>query len=462
MSSRQGPASTLERVEALLANPALYDLADQIPTRLSGTPGRKALYPPWMWLLYEALISIYLSARAVETELSHPAVWNLVRREARRALPHRRDLWPPRRPMRRHHYLHARTHHLQPVVHTLWTQHRRHAAITALEVGLLDAAGDGSWTHPHGSRAIYADGKVLRPLTKHRPGTSTSTRVEHDAGLHWQGTGEAAWGTKYVLVATRGPNIHQRVILDADFVDKPGQEAATAMDCFRRLQPSLDGCQTLIYDTALRGVHHQQILREFGWIPINRIQAKQAGPKNARRATSEQRQAKSVHIEDRTITTPTGTETTLRLFTLDGALGIASFSDTGVPTFEPLTRTRTHRRTGASGFRWYNTYRLPDRLGSGEITVRLHGNNDDTARGLNRTENLRPIPPSDPDFARLYPLRNDAESINRHLDDTHYLRRAHSLGHQRQLLNLLGYALVVNSLTRHRHRQARAPDQLAA
>jgi len=34
--------------------------------------------------------------------------------------------------------------------------------------------------------------------------------------------------------------------------------------------------------------------------------------------------------------------------------------------------------------------------------------------------------------------------------------RAHSLGHARQLTNLLGYALMVNSLALHRHR-ARAP-----
>ena len=126
-------------------------------------------------------------------------------------------------------------------------------------------------------------------------------------------------------------------------------------------------------------------------------------------------------------------------------------------------RVRTHRRTGSNNrYRWYNTYRLPQRLGAAEITVRLHGNSKDTARGLNRTENLRPIPPGDPDFKRLYPLRNDIESINRHLDDTHYLRRAHSLGHQRQLLNLLGYALVVNSLTRHRHRQRLLTGQQAA
>ncbi len=89
---------------------------------------------------------------------------------------------------------------------------------------------------------------------------------------------------------------------------------------------------------------------------------------------------------------------------------------------------------------------------SGTITVRLHGNDDDSRRKLNRPENVRPIPPGDPDFARLYPRRNDAESINRSLEDTLWLGRAHSVGHERQHLNLIGFALMTNSLTRARHK----------
>jgi hypothetical protein len=75
--------------------------------------------------------------------------------------------------------------------------------------------------------------------------------------------------------------------------------------------------------------------------------------------------------------------------------------------------------------------------------------------GFNRTENVRPIPQSDPDFRRLYGRRNDAESINRHLVDTMWLGRAHSVGHVRQHVNLLGFALMVNGLAllEHRHRQ---------
>jgi hypothetical protein len=83
-------------------------------------------------------------------------------------------------------------------------------------------------------------------------------------------------------------------------------------------------------------------------------------------------------------------------------------------------------------------------------------------RELNRTENLRPIAQTDPDFKALYRRRNDAESINRALDDSLWLRRAHSVGHERQHLNLLTYALVVNSLALHRHRQRSSDPPLTA
>ena len=114
-------------------------------------------------------------------------------------------------------------------------------------------------------------------------------------------------------------------------------------------------------------------------------------------------------------------------------------------------------------------YHIPPDLGSSTITVRPHGNDEDAKRKLNRTENLRPIPAGDPDFADLFRTRNDAESINRNLDDTLFLRRAHSVGARRQLVNMLGYALMVNSQTllehqarQSRHGPDRPPDLIAA
>lgn len=123
-------------------------------------------------------------------------------------------------------------------------------------------------------------------------------------------------------------------------------------------------------------MHHQVLLRDLGLLPINRVTAAKANPKSPRRA--ERRVEKSARIEE---TAPS-----------------------------PCTANPSH------------------------------GTPDDAARKFNRTENVRAIPCSDPDFARLYPRRNDSESINRNLEDTLWLGRAHSIGHARQLLNLLGYA----------------------
>ena len=93
--------------------------------------------------------------------------------------------------------------------------------------------------------------------------------------------------------------------------------------------------------------------------------------------------------------------------------------------------------------------------------MRLHGNAEDVKRKFNRAENVRQIPPGDPDFEVLYRRRNDAESINRHLDDTLWLRRAHTVGCRRQLLNLITYALGVNGVSMHVRRQGLAPPAAA-
>jgi hypothetical protein len=456
--------SALERIEALLANPALYRLAEVVPDADRTHGGRKRDYPPFMWLLYEALISVYGSARRVDAELAHPIVWKLIRSTVRARFSRHVEAQLPHRPMRRHHYLYARNRYLTDpqVLAALGALHRELAAAQARDLGLMDPEGPGSWTHPHLSRMLHADGKVITPLFRAQPGDRrldcttgelVPSRFEPDAALHFEGDGNAAWGTKFVLVAARTDDVHGRIILDVDWVPTPGGEARSAVECFTRLAPSVPGAQGVIYDTALRGVHHQHLLRELGWLTINRVTAAKAAVTNPRRRGGR-RVEKNVHLEDKPIALADGTIRTLQLFAQGGALGIAELTDTGDLAFEALPRLRTHRNRDASGkYRWYNDYQLAQRYEHQTITVRLHGNDEDAARKLNRTENLRPIPPGDSDFERLFPRRNDAESINRHLDDTLWLGRAHSIGHARQLLNLLGFALTVNSLALARHKR---------
>jgi hypothetical protein len=469
--TRSRGVGSLEQLEALVANDELFALAAAVPMPDPARGGRRRSYPAYMWLLFDALLSVYGSARRVETELAHPLVWEYLRSLVAQRLP---DEPLPAVPMRRHHYLYGRTTWLThpEVLPRLREVHQRCAEAQARQLGLLDPGGPGSWTHPDLSRMVYADGKVITPLFKAHPGDRIidrrtgeirSARAERDAGLHFEGTGETAWGTKWVIVAVRSEKVHGRIILDTDWVPSAGGEAAVAMDCFRGVASRCPGAMGVIYDTALRGVHHQTLLRDLGLLPVNRVTAAKAGAKQPRRAEG-QRVEKSTHLEDRQVVLPDGSTTTVSLFAQGGAVGIGTLTATGDLVFTPLKRIRTHRKADKAQYRWYNDYQLPDHLCRGQVTVRLHGNADDAERKFNRTENVRPIPPSDPDFQRLYRRRNDAESINRALDDTLFLRRAHSVGHERQHLNLLTYALAVNSLAIHRHgrRTGDPPDQLAA
>ena len=429
------------------------------------------MFPPYAWILFDALLSVYGSARRVEAELAHPVVWGHLRGLIQARFPWEPERWLPAQPMRRHHYLYGRTTWLirPDVIAKLRCIHQATAIDTARAIGLLDPDGPGSWTHPDLTRMLYADGKVVTPLFRAKPGDTKVNkatgeirhlRAETDAALHVDGTGEMVWGTKFVIVAVRTTDIHGRVILDVDWVPSPGGEATTAMGSFAQLAPQCPGAQGVIYDTALRGVHHQTLLRDLGWLPVNKVTAAKARVKKPRRKDGE-RVEKSTHLEDRTLTLPDGTQRTISLFARGGALGIATLTDTGEMAFTELPRVRTHRHIGKTHYRWYNDYRLPDHLGGGTLSMRLHGNAEDQKRRLNRTENLRPIPPTDPDFNALYRRRNDAESINRAFDDTLWLRRAHSIGHERQLLNLLTHALMVNSLARHRHAQRSSDPPLA-
>lgn len=201
-------------------------------------------------------------------------------------------------------------------------------------------------------------------------------------------------------------------------------------------------------------MHHQHLLRELGLLSINRVAAVGNTSKGER---AGHRVEKTVHVEDKTVALTSDEEVTVSLFARAGAIGIVEMDEAGEPHFFELERFRTHRFASRGGtYRWYNDYRLPASIGEGVVTVRLHGDEEDAERGFNRTENVRAIPPSDPDFAKLYARRNDAESLNRGLEDTLYLGRAHSVGANKQLVEILGWALMVNSLTLARSRSSGA------
>jgi hypothetical protein len=114
----------------------------------------------------------------------------------------------------------------------------------------------------------------------------------------------------------------------------------------------------------------------------------------------------------------------------------------------------TRRATVGTGY-----YRLPETYGGEIISVRLHQNSEDDRRGLNRAENVRPIPEGSEDFTRLYVLRPDAESINRGIEDSLFINRASAKGWRRLMVDLLGHARLLIAITLAR---CRAKQHLVA
>jgi hypothetical protein len=230
----------------------------------------------------------------------------------------------------------------------------------------------------------------------------------------------------------RSKDVHGRIILDAQHVPDKGGEAKVAMASFKAIAPHAPGALGAIYDGALRGVHHAEIMRDLGWLSINRVTAKEVATRDGKPV---KRVEKTVHVEDKKVK-----GRTVRLFARGGNIGVVELTETGEQDFVELKRVRTMRQTDSQGrFRFYNEYALPE---GGTVAVRLDTTEQDKARKLNRSENVRQIPGNDPDFARVYKRRSDIESINRALDDTLWIGRAHSRGAQRQLVNLVGFAIM--------------------
>jgi hypothetical protein len=130
----------------------------------------------------------------------------------------------------------------------------------------------------------------------------------------------------------------------------------------------------------------------------------------------------------------------------------------GEPVFIELERKKTDRDpttrrlpdgTRIPAFRWANEYELPEAFGGGGVLrVRTDEPREDRRRegDFLRTRYVSVIPSTDPDFKRLFGLREDAESINSIMKSALWLRRAHSLGRLRQHMDMIAFALTVNSL----------------
>lgn len=156
-----------------------------------------------------------------------------------------------------------------------------------------------------GSRLVFADHRGhsrsdsitarLAGVGRTMPASAESRRARANAHWHvslreyatsWTSAPEAVIALKLLGLAERGAAI----LLPLD-------------DERRRLAFRVPGAQGIVYDTALPGVHHQELLRDLGLLPINRVAAAEKGARTPRRKDGR-RVAKSVYVEDKIVPGP--------------------------------------------------------------------------------------------------------------------------------------------------------------
>ena len=181
-----------------------------------------------------------------------------------------------------------------------------------------------------------------------------------------------------------------------------------------------------------------------------------ASPPTAKRKASESnpREEKSSFIEVRTIE-----GRNWHFFGFGGHLSVTTFDAEGDEILVPLELMKRSRTKNFDGtFRFYGEYFWPFE-GPKTLRFRADQTEDDIERGIHRTENFRLIPHGTEDYDRLYPMRSDIESNNRQLEDTLWINRARSVGKEAQLMDLLGYMVLTNSVAINLHRRRQRLDE---
>ena len=105
---------------------------------------------------------------------------------------------------------------------------------------------------------------------------------------------------------------------------------------------------------------------------------------------------------------------------------------------------RRYQRGGSKGWRF--TLGVVVECPKAPFVAWISPHRQPNERGHGRPDQLRLLPESDPHFQTLYGLRNDSESINSAYKRTLVADRASARGWRRQVLDLLSWGILTNSL----------------
>jgi len=432
--TRYRPPSRSDQLDALFACPLIHDIAHD----LEGLGRRKRHHPIAMHLAFGAMARLYHSSNRLDAELLSGDTWNqIVDRYNQGAALHQYGV-----PM----------HAVTPVLLTDTYRHVRdvlargdileslqlafteHSVTIAHQLGLLLSEGAGSRTRPPRSRTIYGDGTVVRPLY------NKTTQGRHDPDAEDQVRDDGVvYGNDLVAIAARGADPNHRVVLAVGWVHERNREADEAVRLVRMVHDVAgDGIQAVVYDGAFRGIHHELLMSELGLVVVNKVHP---AAENDDRRTYRKVALGQRHHDVR------GRTCTHTFVAWNGSVHDVTLDDGGKLVLSaPLVRKQVRRFARGHDLGWRFTLGVIVPCPREPFVAWISPHRQPGDQGNGRPDQLRLLPESDPYFQTLYGIRNDSESINSAYKRTLIVDRAAAQGWQRQVLDLMSWGLLTNTL----------------
>ena len=418
------------------------DFEAEIAAAVRGRPGRRKRYQIVQMLAVDCAEQTCGSARAVIRELEDPVTWRRLRLAVEAAWPDRPERRLAYRPISRSQYLRGRDRYLETDDgrHKAWTD------ATAVRVGRwMGMLAGGSRTHPETCDVVYGDGSWVNALCGADPRTAAPGRRFDPDAVAYHKNRQSGVGRQWIVTLFRNPHRGERIIASISPQQaRHSTDADTFAEDIARLRRDCPGFAEGAVGACYDGAMHakpRMALHDLGIVPIDKTR----------------RNAPTVRLGARTVKLPDGTETGIDLFAVDGTPAIAVSGGRGRHHLK-LRRTKTHIRPNRNApGALYNDWTIPHHplaahLAGGTVTIRH--NPADPDEHLKLAKALRVIPPSDPDFARLYSVRADVESTNHHIKQALPDKRARTIGLKRQQLNHNGYQIhcIITALA-HWHKR---------
>lgn len=492
--------SDQEAVEAVFANPALWELAAMVPRQRTGAPRK---LPTIYYLSMLGLASVWSSFRDAEAQLKRRQgrpglMWRHVcevaahyqRIHCPTERPFDLDALVNKAPLTAQNFFDARSSWLADCLDGLEEIFESSAALIAREVGYGDSDGEGSINNLVRENTVEVDGKVvtevgshytvldkltIRALNEGKPKGERVSSYTHVVDKH---TGEVIPATdmvgeeryvtggglkighKYIAASVRDDQPNSTVVLSLrkQVTTSEAQELTDAVLSAKQKLPGLHG---MTGDTAFHGEHLRQLMRS-GMVPVVPIAARSHDIEGHR---IEKEGLYTVLDHDH----PGGYKCVHEIHYYVGGLCEWRPDDRGELRMVDFGDPRALPRHDKKAVRMYAEFTITCREGLApdepafEVQRLLANLTQQPSRAkgaLNVAENIRLVPPGGDTSKRVYGWRGNAENGNRQRDHRKHLGRARSRGAARQHQNEIGAAIMGNGVALLRARD-RARDEMA-